>query len=827
MYPLHGIRVVECGVAIAGPLSTRFLAHLGADVFKIETRSTGPAVASGGPRWAPRDIGPAGADLSAARNTFDAQKRSIGLNLKTTDGRRVLAALIRRADVFLTNFSIPAIESLELRYDDVRAWNGAIIYVSMPGFGESPGPYRDYRSWGPNLSALSGLDWLTGDPDRPPVLAPAPLPDYGGAYHAVVAILKALADKLRTGHGTRIEISQFETTVSVLGPQFLAQQLSGHTPMRSGNRIDGVVPRGVFPCRGDDRWVAIEVRTDAEWLALCGIGGVPPALRDERFRTYAGRAAAQESIEDLLATWTRGQTNREVVRRLQNVGVAAAPLQDGWDQLTDPQLEARDIWKLVDHDRLGSDLIMGLPLRLSAMPLRYEQAGPSFGHDTRAVLASQLELDAAEIAKLESEGAVQGEAPLPAHLRDVTLERPARAVAWSLLRIPDHRQRDQPEEAETAAAPIAPDITACTVLDLSDGLSANGTRLLAMLGANVVRIRSAVTDGRGRRAPFAGPESLYQVYMDIGKRFEECDLETPAGKTRFATLARSADIVYESAPPGWLSSHDLGWDQLHALNPQLILVSVTPFGQTGPYRDLAADELSLWALSGLLRLTGYPDRRPLTPGAWLGSNLIGTVGAVGALAALYARGRSGIGQWVDISGHDVLATTAGSALGQLEDTTVRKRSGVRALGSAPWGYFQCSDRPICLLALFPDHWSNLASWIADKTGNPEALDARFQGSSQQRYAYVDEVERLINALTGLYRAEGFCREAQARGVPAAPVNTASDVLQDPHLAAVGFWRDVTLPEFGTVRLPGPPFRMGTLATLPGTPNAGSPSRQRA
>jgi crotonobetainyl-CoA:carnitine CoA-transferase CaiB-like acyl-CoA transferase len=251
---------------------------------------------------------------------------------------------------------------------------------------------------------------------------------------------------------------------------------------------------------------------------------------------------------------------------------------------------------------------------------------------------------------------------------------------------------------------------------------------------------------------------------------------------------------------------------LHALNPNLILVSVTPFGQTGPYRDWQADELCLWALSGLLRLTGYPDRRPITPGAWLGSYYIGAVGAVGALSALYARGALGSGQWVDISGHDVLVTTVGSALGQLDDGATRRRSGVRALGSAPWGYFQCSDRPICLLALFPDHWNSLASWIVEKTGNQEALDARFRGSSMQRYAHVDDVERLINSLTALYPAEEFCKEAQTRGVPAAPVNSAGDVLQDPHLAAVGFWQEATLPDLGRVRLPGPPFRIGGLAS---------------
>jgi benzylsuccinate CoA-transferase BbsF subunit len=817
MHPLSGITVVECGVAIAGPLATRYLAHLGAEVIKVETRTAGSNLAGGGPSWAPKDLGPAAADLSLARNTFESQKRSVGIDLKTADGRRIISELLARSDVFLTNFSIPAIESLRLRYDDVRAWNESIIYVSMPGFGESPGPYREYRSWGPNLSALSGIDWLTGDPDRPPVLAPSPLPDYGGAYHALVAILKALTDKRRTGRGSRIELSQFETTVTVLGPQFLEQQLGGDAPIRSGNRVQGAAPRGVFPCRGEDRWLAIEIRSDAEWQALCSLRDVPPELRDERLRTYEGRVTAQDSIEEAIACWTRGQTNREAALRLQRAGVAAAALQDGWDQVTDPHLEARDTWRLVGHDRLGTDLIMGLPLKLSATPLRYEHAGPSFGHDTHDVLETRLGLSPTEAERIEAGRAVQSEAAIPASLGDVKLERPSRAVAWPLLRVLDHLPHETPQPPAPVSEPIPADITRCRVLDLSDALSANGTRLLALLGAEVIRIDSPALAGRSRRAPFHEGQSLYQAYMDAGKKSLACDLDSPAGRAAFEELARTADIVYESTPPGWLDARGLGWERLHALNPNLILVSVTPFGQTGPYRDWQADELCLWALSGLLRLTGYPDRRPITPGAWLGSSFIGAVGAVGVLSALYARGTIGTGQWVDVSGHEVLATTAGSALGQLEDGAARKRSGVHALGSAPWGYFQCHDRPICLLALFPDHWNSLAAWIAEKTGDQEALDARFQGSSQRRYAHLNDVERLINSLTALYPADEFCREAQARGVPAAPVNSASDVLRDPHLAAVGFWRDAELPGLGRVRLPGPPFRLSDVAGVASLP----------
>src|SRR5690606_3280206 len=133
-------------------------------------------------------------------------------------------------------------------------------------------------------------------------------------------------------------------------------------------------------------------------------------------------------------------------------------------------------------------------------------------------------------------------------------------------------------------------------------------------------------------------------------------------------------------------------------------------------------------------------RRPLMPGARLSYYLVGANGAVATMAALFARETTGRGQRIDLSAHEVMVCTGGNMLQQIEDLAPRRRTGSRAIGAAPWGYFRCQDRLVCLLALFPAHWQTLAEWIAEETGNAEALDARFQGAAAQRFRHVDEVE---------------------------------------------------------------------------------------
>lgn len=819
MHPLEGIRVIECGVAIAGPLVGRYLAQLGAEVIKVESRSTGMGNISAGPAWAPKELGQAAADLNAGNNTFNSEKTSLALDLKHPEGKRILSALIAKSDVFLTNLSMPAIESLAIDADSVRALNPDIVYVGMPGFGAVPGPYREYKSWGPNLSALSGLDSLTGDPDRQPVLTPTPLIDYVSGYQAVVAVISALLHRGATGKGQVIDVSQFEAAAAVLGPYVAQVALTGQVPLRDGNHKPDGAPCDVFPCRGDDRWVAITVDTDDEWRALAEVAAHAEWSTDARFVTVQARLAHQDELYEAISAWTRTCTPREVALRLQAAGVQAAQLADGWDMVADPQLEARQFWRMVAHDRMGVDLISGFPIRLMGTPPRVERAAASYGSGTREVLTDVLGLSEQEVDSAIESGAASQQAEIPdaVHASGAALERPYRPWAFPILRVDPGMGADAPDSGPAVRAPEAnghdrtsarrAPLEGYRVIDLSLPLGAYGSRMLADLGAEVIRVEPPAGSDLRRLPPSADGRSLFHAYLDAGKQSVRLDLDDEAGREAFADLLATADLLYDGTPASYLPGRGFNWERLQAINPALIHVSVTPFGRTGPYRDWKADDLTLWALSGMLQLTGYPDRRPLMPGARLSYYLVGANGAIGAAAALLARETTGRGQRVDISAHEVMVGTSGNMLAQIEDFAPRRRAGSRALGAAPWGYFRAQDRLVCLLALFPAHWEILSAWIHEETGNQEALDERFKGAAAQRYAHVDAVEALINSLTERYPADAFCVEAQRRGIPATPVNGVADILRDPQLQAVGYWQQMDVPGLGEVPWPGAPYRL--------------------
>ena len=826
---LEGVRVVECGVAIAGPLAGRYLAHLGADVIKVESRSRSAAMGARMPAWAPPDVGLAGGDMLAGNNTFNAEKRGVGLELKSPEGRELLDRIIEQSDVFLTNFSVPAINSLQIDYEHVRAVNPDIVYVSMPGYGSGEGPYRDYKSWGPNLSSFSGLDYLTGDPDRQPAMTPVPLPDYIAGYHAVTAIISALLHRERGGAGQWIDISQFESAVACLGPYIGQVSLGGEEPNRNGNRSPGASPRGIFPTIDDDRWVAVSARNDEEWRALAHAVGRPEWAGDPRFQTFEGRRAHEDELEAALAEWCAGRTREEAAFVLQAAGVAAAPVQDHLDHIADPQLRARSFWRLVRHRWLDGDLIDGLPIHLDHTPVRHEHASPALAEHNADILTGLAGIGLDRIEELAEAGAVSPPADAPPG--DATLERPYFGWALPLLRM--SRDSDMPANVDSVPAarpmregPPAPaasgtgPLHGMRVVDLSDGMSAYGARLLAHLGADVVRVEppegaSIRADGPFTTGPLMGGRSLLQLYLDGGKRSVTLSLDDPADAETFGELCATADLVYTSDEDALAIA-----EAARAANPELSTVAVTPFGLTGPYRAWAADDLTLWALSGILQLTGYPDRRPLIPGALLADYFVGEVGAIASLAALYARTHTGRGQAADVSAHEVLVSTAQGGTGLpalIEDANPRRRTGSSALGSSPYGYYTCSDRLVCLLALTVGHWDALASWIHEETGAEGVIEERFRASSMVRKQYDDEVQAYVDSLAGRYDADTFCKEAQRRGIPAAPVNPTGAMLLDPHLEAVDYWADAEQPGVGRIRWPGAPFRMSATPWAPASP----------
>jgi crotonobetainyl-CoA:carnitine CoA-transferase CaiB-like acyl-CoA transferase len=342
------------------------------------------------------------------------------------------------------------------------------------------------------------------------------------------------------------------------------------------------------------------------------------------------------------------------------------------------------------------------------------------------------------------------------------------------------------------------------VIDLAGLPAAYGTMLLAGLGADVVKVEPPEGDPLRHQAPFlegvAPPEnSLWFAYLGQGKRSvtvrDEAELER---------LLAGADAVVDSSAPG---VHD----QLRTRHPELVWVAITPYGLDGPYRDRPGSNLTGWASSGVLYVTGFPDRPPVVPGGpvQLAYQLTALHATSALLLALRARrlDPAGRGQLVDISVQEcclAMAPETGLPL-FLDDRVHRDRPGNRRAVTRPFGLYPCTDGHVSFLVLGPAHWHAMAAWIHEVTGNEGILEEIFVDIAVRAEAteFIDEAtEDLCSRFTKL---ELFT-EAQQRGIPCTPVNTVADLRADPHLEAVGYFEPTEHPALGSFRRPGPPFR---------------------
>jgi benzylsuccinate CoA-transferase BbsF subunit len=417
---LDDVSVVELSIAIAAPSCGRALAYHGADVVKLESRTNPDVARLFGSAWATGIDLPVYMDTSPYVPEMGANKRSVGLELKQPEGRRAALALLANSDVFITNYSTPAVRALGLGYEDLAAVNPAIIYVALPGFGSDPAqPYYEFLAWGPNQAPLVGLDALTGYPDQEPAgIATIAPPDYFAGLHALAAVLTGLEHRDRTGEGSFIDIAQFEITVSTLGPFLLDHALSDRAPERSGNRLEWLAPQGCYPSTGEDAWVAVTVGDDEQWAALARVLG--GAAEDARFAPLAGRIEHHDELDALIGAWTATRSAAEAAAILQEAGVAAYEVLDNIGVLHDPQVRDRHWFQLVGSLRFPEgDVFSGHPIHLSETPGHWWRAGPAMGQDTVEVLTKRAGMSTDEVDALLACGVAFTEA-----CPEQTLRRP-------------------------------------------------------------------------------------------------------------------------------------------------------------------------------------------------------------------------------------------------------------------------------------------------------------------------------------------------------------------------------------------------------------------
>jgi crotonobetainyl-CoA:carnitine CoA-transferase CaiB-like acyl-CoA transferase len=430
---LDGVRVIELSIAWAGPLAGRYLGDLGAEVIKVEhptARGAGLSALSGidvsadigdwqwgklpGPIFRPAifpdaDPGDDPWNRQGVYNKMNRNKRSLAIDLKAPEGWQVFRRLVARSDIVLNNYSPRGVRSLGIEYEALREINPTIIAIGLSGYGAS-GPDQDRVSWGPMLEAHSGLAATTGYREGGPIKMGAALPDPVGGTHCALAALAALSERDRTGEGMFLDISQLETYASMGGELFVAASVSGQAPSRVANRSERFAPQGVYPCAGDDAWLALSVTSDDEWRRLAAVID-DPALRDPSLESVAARFARHDELDARIAEWTAPLDKFEAMHRLQHAGVAACASFSNGDLVEDPHLAARGFIVEWDQPGVGPRRYGGFPIHFSRIGPLEMRPTPTLGQDNRYVLGDVIGMAGDDIDALEAKGVIADSPP--------------------------------------------------------------------------------------------------------------------------------------------------------------------------------------------------------------------------------------------------------------------------------------------------------------------------------------------------------------------------------------------------------------------------------
>ena len=401
--PLAGVRVLDLTSAWAGPMASRLLAALGADVIKVEGPGRlddwrGSPLGGDADRYPDLDPGERPYDRHFQYNTQNQDKRGIVLDLKDGRGRDLALQLAERADLVIANFSSGALDRLGLGWEVLHALNPRTILLEMPAYGSS-GRMASWVAYGPSMELMAGIAGIIGYGDgRPTVTGPA-YNDPIGALHGAAAAVTALVARAKTGAGQRVEVAQRDAAMHWIGEEIVAALATGRDPQPHGNDRDDVVPHGAYRTRGEDQWVAVAATTDEEFTALWRLVGGDAAAH-AGLRTVEARRRRRAEIDEAVACWAARRDKIAAAEELQAVGVPAAPVLDARGLAESGYLVARGLLQEVRHREAGTHVYPILPVHVDGWTRRVQRPAPCFGEHNRDVLLDGLGLTQEHFAGL-------------------------------------------------------------------------------------------------------------------------------------------------------------------------------------------------------------------------------------------------------------------------------------------------------------------------------------------------------------------------------------------------------------------------------------------
>jgi benzylsuccinate CoA-transferase BbsF subunit len=405
---LSHLRICDLSGQLAGAGATRFLAAFGAQVIRIEdpVKQGSWDIVRGAPPFVDDRRG---IEFGGGFNNHNVEKLGITINLRTDDGKELLRKLIVISDVVTENFAAGVMARMGFSYEEMRAINPDIIYVSNCGFG-AWGPRSAFKTWGPIVQAVSGLTFSSGLPDHPPAGWGYSYMDHLGADIMAIAILAALVHRNRTGEGQWVDMACAEAGTTLVGPDLLDYTVNDRPLRRDGqpnsNRSHAPlrVPHGIYPAAGDDNWVAIACRDDDDWQRMAAVIDEPWAT-DPRNATLAERAAVQDALDERIAAWTATRDRFATAEALRAAGVPASAVASPEDRIDhDPGTSEWGLWPIAHHREMGDVRVDGIPVHLSETDWSIERGGPCLGEHRHQVLSEILGLGDDEIERLAKEG---------------------------------------------------------------------------------------------------------------------------------------------------------------------------------------------------------------------------------------------------------------------------------------------------------------------------------------------------------------------------------------------------------------------------------------
>ncbi|HEX3538248.1 MAG TPA: formyl-CoA transferase [Stellaceae bacterium] len=394
---LAGIRVIDMTHNQAGPACAQIFGFLGADVIKLEEPKGGDVART------------VHADKKDSDSLFfllfNANKRSLALNLKTEDGKRLFRQVVAKSDVLLENFGPGALDRLGLGYEALREINPRLIYATIKGFG-TYGPHAHFKSYEPVAQAMGGAMSVTGFPENPPTLVLPAIGDSGTGMHMAIGILAALQQRHATGKGQHVEVSMQDAVVNIIRVSLRDHQRVGRPMPRSGNQLGHTVPGTTYACApGGPNDYVIVLAQPQMWPALCQTIGRPELAEDPRFKSAEGRWEHRAELNAIVEAWTRQRSKHEVMRLLGDAGVPCGACQDTGEVLADPHLKAREMIVDIDYPTRGTYQTVGCPIKLSDSPAEITRP-PMLGEHSDTVLAELCGVTTGELQRLRETGVV-------------------------------------------------------------------------------------------------------------------------------------------------------------------------------------------------------------------------------------------------------------------------------------------------------------------------------------------------------------------------------------------------------------------------------------